>query len=228
MHALNEDMVALQNAMGEKNGTMLHYLSNFVSGVAVGKLGSASAGPTAAPFRMRLNRIHAAIRVQLCVDHGYIGQGNNCMCRSRGEHLQEALACLPGGLSCSRMPHSSCCTMLVGSSCCMAIVPARKKAVLHTLYLGTWIPAMLPKWTILMAVIAQQLDPPVSSGTCLAGTCRQVADVRILILEPIHPSSWLPCQLLLCPLMLCVPASSWCAARIDQRRPGSHAPCATP
>lgn len=35
MHALNEDMVALQNAMGEKNGTMLHYLSNFVSGVAV-------------------------------------------------------------------------------------------------------------------------------------------------------------------------------------------------
>ena len=53
MHALNEDMVALQNAMGEKNGTMLHYLSNFVSGVAVGRLGSACAGPEGASFIMR-------------------------------------------------------------------------------------------------------------------------------------------------------------------------------
>ena len=49
MHALNEDMVALQNAMGEKNGTMLHYLSNFVSGVAVGRLGFACAGPEVLP-----------------------------------------------------------------------------------------------------------------------------------------------------------------------------------
>ena len=77
MHALNEDMVALQHAMGEKNGTMLHYLSNFVSGVAVGELGSACAGPEGASLNMRWEK--STTMLQCCVGgcRGSSGQGDD-------------------------------------------------------------------------------------------------------------------------------------------------------
>lgn len=146
MHALNEDMVALQNAMGEKNGTMLHYLSNFVSGVAVGKLGSACAGLKGASLKTRCGR-----RVEQCYSTCILGVVMHNLGKEmtacgglEGTYSKKTPACFPEGASPvqGRWQGSCCCIMLVGSCCCMAVMPAGRTAVL--LYIALWhLPARL-------------------------------------------------------------------------------------